>query len=141
MAPAIHKFVALDIGNVRIGVAIASSVARLAHPYDTVLNDEKIWDYLEELCVKEQVQTIIVGLPRGLDGQDTGQTKIVRKFAENLGQKTQKDIYLQDEALTSLKAEQELAITGKKFNKGTIDALAATYILEDFLRDNPEVGQ
>jgi putative Holliday junction resolvase len=82
---------------------------------------------------------LVIGLPRGLDGQETAQTRAVREFAEQLKPAVQLPYYWQDEAVTSRQAEEELKSRGKPYQKGDIDALSATYILEDFLRDHPEL--
>jgi putative Holliday junction resolvase len=124
---------ALDVGSVRIGVARASAIVRLAEPLTTLRNDESVWDELWLLIDAHDAQTIVVGLPRGLDGQETAQTTVVRRFVDELAKRTDLQIALQDEALTSHKAETELANRNKPFTKEAVDALAATYILEDFL--------
>lgn len=123
---------ALDVGTKRIGVAIASSVARLAHPLTTLDAEADPLQALKRIIAAEGVELIVAGLPRGLEGQETAQTSSVRDFVEGLAQ-LNLPIHFQDEALTSRKAEAELQARGKAYNKGEVDALAATYILEDFL--------
>lgn len=125
---------ALDIGEKRIGVALASTIARLARPLTVLENDGTIYGRIKELAARENAQAVIVGLPRSLQGEDTAQTRYVRSFAVRLGEETDLEIILQDEALTSRQAESELRSRGKKYAKGDIDALAATYILEDYLK-------
>lgn len=125
---------ALDVGEKRIGVARASVDARLARPLMTLDHSEDIWQILADLCDKQQASDVVVGLPRGLDGQETAQTRVARVFADTLEQRLGLAVYLQDEAVTSAQAEAELAARGKPYQKGDIDALAATYILEDFLQ-------
>jgi putative Holliday junction resolvase len=124
---------ALDVGDRRIGVAIASNIARLAGPLTVLANDETLWHELSRLLADEHIGMIVVGLPRSLSGEDTAQTKIVRAFVAQLKTKTGIPVTLQDEALTSRQAEAELRARGKKFAKGDIDALAAVYILDDYL--------
>ncbi|CAN5405160.1 Holliday junction resolvase RuvX [soil metagenome] len=131
-----HDILALDVGTVRIGVARASSLVRLPEPLVTLANNNDIWPTLRELCDQHNVGTLVVGLPRGLEGQDTAQTEAIRDFVEQLGQEVKLPIVLQDEAVTSVQAEQELTQRGKPFSKGDIDALAATYILEDYLNSH-----
>ena len=75
----------------------------------------------------------MVGLPRGLDGQRTAQTEEVEAFARGLGERFGLPVHMQDEAVTSKQAEAELEARGKPYGKGDIDALAATYILQDWL--------
>lgn len=128
-----HDILALDVGGVRIGVARANSVVRIAEPLTTLSNDEHVWQVITDLCLEHNVQQLVVGLPRGLDGQETAQTAVVRDFVAELSQRLATPIALQDEAVTSRQAEEELAERGKPFDKGDVDALAATYILEDYL--------
>ena len=128
---------ALDIGGRRIGVALAHPVARLAQPLTTLEATNGIMDEINKLVELHEVGHIVVGLPRNLQGQETDQTRTIIVFADQLKQAIPDiAISFQDEALTSRKAEQELAARGRKYEKADIDALAATYILEDYLRDN-----
>jgi putative holliday junction resolvase len=126
---------ALDVGTKRIGIARASFVARIASPLTTIQNDETVWQKLRAICSAEGVTQLVVGLPRGLDGQDTQQTKYAEDFAQTLASNLALPIKLQDEAVTSRQAEAELAARGKQFEKGDIDALAAVYILDDYLNE------
>jgi putative Holliday junction resolvase len=129
---------ALDVGNARVGVAVASLVARLPRPLTTLKNDDSIFEEILRLASAEDAGVVVVGLPRGLDGQHTKQTVYAEDFAEELKQHVGLPVQMQDEAVTSKQAEAELKARGKEFDKGDIDALAATYILEDFLRDYRE---
>ncbi len=135
MATAQGDILALDVGAVRVGVARASSTVRLAEPLTTLANDETIWQRLDQLCEEHAAQQLVVGLPRNLSGEDTAQTTFARAFADELAKHTSLPIRLQDEALTSKKAEDELSQRNKPFSKADVDALAATYILEDYLND------
>lgn len=132
------SIMALDVGERRIGVAMASTAARIAHPFTTLAAGEQVLAEIKKLTETENVTKLCVGLPRGLDGQETAQTKSIEAFTRELQQAVPIPVYLQDEAVTSRQAEAELQGRGKPYVKGDIDALAATYILEDFLRDNPE---
>lgn len=123
----------LDIGEKRIGVAVADLGVRLASPLVTLDNNEQFVAELKALCAEREVAQLVAGLPRGLDGQDTGQTQYARDFAAKISQQLQLPVYYEDEAVTSLQAEDELRARGKPYAKGDIDALAATYILEGYL--------
>ena len=127
------NILSLDVGERRVGVAIANNIARLPRPLITLDNTEDIWAQIKMLATEHDVEKIIVGLPRNLSGEDTAQTRYVRVFAEKLADYA---LEYQDEALTSQKAEKELQARGKPYEKGDIDALAATYILEDYLTAN-----
>jgi putative Holliday junction resolvase len=134
---------ALDVGEKRIGVAVANMSVRFAGPLTTLENPKTFLQDIARLCKEEDVGLIVIGLPRGMQGQDTAQTARVRRLGQQLGHHLGADghrlpLYWIDEALTSAKAETELrARAGKRqqFSKGDIDALAATYILEDFLKE------
>jgi putative holliday junction resolvase len=127
------SILALDVGGTRIGVAKADAELRFASPLTTLTNSDAIWQQLADLSREYNAQTVVVGLPRGLQGQETPQTLICRQFAKNLSEQLKIPIELQDEAMTSVKAEDELRSRGKPYEKADIDSLAATYILEDYL--------
>ena len=125
---------ALDIGEARIGIAISRADTRFAVPVTTLRNDLAFTDKLQEIIVQESVTQLVIGLPRGLDGQATKQTGYVRDCAATLGQRVKLPVTFQDEALTSRKAEEELKTRKKGYTKEDVDALSATYILEDYLQ-------
>lgn len=127
------NYLALDVGHVRVGVAYANSIARLPRPLTTLAHNETLWGSLDTIITEEQIGYVIVGLPRNLQGDDTAQTVSARAFADEVQKRYHVTVVLQDEALTSRKAEDELAANRKPHAKGAIDALAATYILEDYL--------
>ena len=129
---------ALDVGLARIGLATNPEGVRIAQPNGYIENSEQIESVLAETIEKENITDLVVGLPRGLQGQDTAQTTYVHDFVAKLKDVVSIPIHLQDEALTSVKAEEELKARGNSFEKGDIDALAATYILQDFLDTLPE---
>jgi putative Holliday junction resolvase len=126
---------ALDFGEKRIGLAIAHADVAIAMPLDTLQRNARTLDEIETIIQSQHVQEVVVGRPRGLSGQPTAQTTLAEQFAKDLSQKTTAGIHLQDEALTSKKAETELQTRGKEYTKPEVDALAATYILEDFLSE------
>lgn len=134
-----QSIMSLDVGARRIGVALANAIARLPSPLATIVNDSSVLDMLDKLIKDNSVGVLVVGWPRGMQSQHTDQTRTVEAFATILKERYAFPLYLQDEVLTSHKAEQELKARGKAFEKGDIDALAATYILEDFLQEHPEV--
>lgn len=127
-----NNYLALDVGSKRIGVAIAQHEAKLPRPLCTLDAESDVLAQLRQLISDESIGTLVVGLPRGLDGQETAQTRAVQVFAASLAE-FGLPVHMQDEALTSRQAEAELQARGGSYAKGDIDALAATYILEDFL--------
>lgn len=127
------NFLALDVGAVRIGVAFAHATARLPAVYGVLNNDAEVWESLMRIIRDTEATTVVVGLPRNLNGDDTSQTIAARQFADEASKQLHVEVELQDEALTSQKAETELRGRGKPYNKEDIDALAAVYILDDYL--------
>lgn len=139
MATAPKSILALDVGEQRVGIAVASLAARLPRPLVTLKRDNTFFKELKSIMETENVETLAVGLPRGLGGQHTDQTRAVEAFADELRRQCGLPVHLQDEAVTSKQAEAELEARGKPYVRGDIDALAATYILEDFLAEHREL--
>lgn len=133
MAQPASNFLGLDVGDRRIGLAVASSEARLPRPLGMIERTELTISRLKQIIEDEQIGLLVVGLPRNLAGETTNQTRAVEAFAADL-EALNVPIVLQDESLTSVKAEEELKRRGKPYAKGDVDALAATYILDDYLR-------
>jgi putative Holliday junction resolvase len=138
------RFLAVDFGQRRIGLAVSDPTGMLARPWRTVpagatprasaagvaaLVTSGQEDDLSELGA------IVVGLPRRLGGEDTTQTAAAREFAAVLGQLTGLSVHLQDERLTSYEAESRLAERERDWRKrkAKLDAAAAAVILQDYL--------
>ncbi|HSW79722.1 MAG TPA: Holliday junction resolvase RuvX, partial [Candidatus Saccharimonadales bacterium] len=117
----------------RIGVARADLNVGIASPLVTIEQSDHTMDDILKILGEHEATVVIVGLPRGMDGQETAQTRTVRDFADLLKAQITVELVLQDEALTSKLAEAELEKRGKPFKKSDIDALAATYILDDYI--------
>lgn len=125
---------ALDVGTVRVGTAIARSDVAIALPLVTLERAaENFWHDLKDLVHANDISELVVGLPRGLDGQETAQTESVQTFGRELEKRFGLPIIWQDEALTSVKAESILRAQGKPYKKADIDAVAASLILTDYL--------
>lgn len=129
------SILAFDIGSARTGVALARLVSRLPRPLVT-LNGSDWQEHAVQLARDNGAVAIVVGLPRNLQGDDTQQTAYVRTMASKLQNLLALPVYFQDEALTSAQAEAELQARGVSYTKEDIDALAATLILEDFLKSS-----
>lgn len=126
---------ALDLGLKRVGVAISISPANLPRPLVTLNNDQDLASNLKDIIKEHQIENIVIGLPRTLNGDETEQTKYVRRLAKQLGDDLGLDVELQDEALSSQRAEEDLRLQkNQQADKGLVDKLAACYILEDYLR-------
>lgn len=126
------EIIGLDLGAVRTGIARASTLARIPEPLLTVETDKAI-ETVKGITAEKDLEAIVIGLPRNLKGEDTDQTRWVRKWVEGAKKDFSVPFFWQDEALTSQVAEDR---TGKNKLSG-IDAEAAAIILQDFL-DTPE---
>ena len=123
------EFIGLDVGHVRTGFARGNDVARLSEPLKTVSTDEAVAE-LERLVKELDAKGVVVGLPRSLAGDETGQTAWVREWVDKAKAQIGTSFYWQDEALTSKVAESR-KLVGKGLHD--VDALAAAIILQDFL--------
>lgn len=127
----------LDVGSVRVGVAMATHGLRVARPIETLERTaEDFWDKLSHHLQSNQIDTLVIGLPRSLDGEDTQQTDATRQFQQEVSSKfPDLQIEMQDEALTSEKAKAILEQRGGTFDKSEVDAVAASVILDDYLAE------
>lgn len=137
------RIIALDVGEKRIGVARADSDTKIAIPVGYILVDGSEWQEIARQARLNNTSNFVIGLPRSNEGNETKQSLYVRNFAKTLLQKLPgARIRFQDESLTSVEAEDRLKQLGKPYDKGDIDAEAATIILQDFLenisRSTPE---
>lgn len=126
-----QTILAIDYGLARVGLALADSQAGVVSWRQTTLNNEQLIENISDLCSTSKVTKILLGLPRGLDGQETAQTQISRDFATQL-ESLNIPIELRDEAGTSQLAKERL---GKNPTKEAIDAEAAAIILEEYLHE------
>ena len=135
----LRNYLALDIGDKRVGIAIANNVAKLANPLTTIYRSDNFINDIQKLVDENEVSVVIIGLPRSLNGNETSQTKLTREIAADIKDLIKLPIYFIDEALSSVRAEEALKLKNKSYQKEDVDALAASYILEDFLTTNSEV--
>ena len=140
MAQTQDVLAALDIGEARIGVAITPPGVSIAQPFSTIQNDDTVIKSIQDVIDSKQISRLVIGNPRNLQGHDTKQTKYVADFVKTLQKHVAIPIHMQDEALTSVKAEEELKNRNMPYEKGDIDALAATYILQDYIEDHHKVA-
>jgi putative Holliday junction resolvase len=130
-----RTLLSLDVGEKRIGVAVADDSVRIAVPFTTIAVDGTELTTIADLVIQQGADTIVVGYPRNQQGEATAQTDYVEKFAKQLEDMDAKLVF-QDESLTSVIAEQRLIAQKKPYSKGDIDANAASIILQDYLEAN-----
>ncbi|OGL35831.1 hypothetical protein A3F65_02375 [Candidatus Saccharibacteria bacterium RIFCSPHIGHO2_12_FULL_47_16b] len=123
------EIIGLDVGQVRTGLARASSMAKLAEPLTTIPTDQ-LTSRLKKLA-NQGTSQIVVGLPRNLAGGDTAQTRWLRQWIKSAKAIIPEvKFYLQDEALTSLEARSKKLESSKHVDE---HAVAAALILQDWL--------
>jgi putative Holliday junction resolvase len=126
------QFLALDIGEKRIGVAKGDVGVRIAIPLETITVDGSEIDRIKYLIDIESIDVLVIGYPRNQSGDPTAQTAYVESIAAQLTGLAPQLVF-QDESLTSVTAEQYLQASGRPYEKGDIDAKAAALILQDYL--------
>ena len=139
------RVMAIDYGDARTGVAI-SDPSGLLTGFTTVIhsrNRETVLAQLAALCKERGADRLVMGFPRNMDGTEGPRAALYREFAASLEEATGMPVRLWDERRTTVEAHQILSSQnyhGKK-RKNTVDAVAASLILEGYLgylRNQPE---
>ncbi|HNP20399.1 MAG TPA: Holliday junction resolvase RuvX [Fulvivirga sp.] len=135
------RILAIDYGTKRTGLAVTDPLKIIASPLETVPT-KSLLTYLGAYVSKETVETIVIGMPKNLQNNDTHSTDQVRKFILAL-KKTFPDTPVKevDERFTSKMAFQTMIDGGLKKkarqDKSTVDKLSATIILQSYMEANP----
>ena len=138
------RFLGIDYGAKRVGLALSDHAATLARPWQQVpaggspANAARaVAQVVADMRASDDgdIDGLVIGLPRRLNGDDTDQTAAVRRFAEDLARATTLPVHLQDERLTSVEAESRLAVRERDWRKrkAVLDAESAAVLLQDFL--------
>lgn len=140
-----ERFLCLDIGDRRIGVAVSDPFNTYALPVTTIYrkNLKKDLEAVALLSKDKCVTGIVCGLPVNFDGTPSIQTKKAEYFIQKLIETLNLPVFTVDERCTTCEAEETLISQGKsrEERKGLVDSLAATSILEGFLRDKNRKNQ
>ncbi len=131
------RIMGIDYGDARTGVAISDLLCTIAGSACVVpsRNTEKAIADIVRLAKENQVGQIVVGLPRNMDGSEGARAELCREFADKLKEATGLPVAMWDERRTTVEAHNILSqhnYHGKK-RKDTVDAVAATLILEGYL--------
>lgn len=123
------RYLGLDYGSKRIGVAISDTEGRIAFPKTTIFNRSQrgTLKQLTALIEQEKISKIVVGLPSSLGGKDTDQTRLVRSFASVLARETLLSVEFENEMLTTRLAAQS------GVSKNHMDESSAALILQSYL--------
>jgi putative holliday junction resolvase len=131
------RLLGLDFGTKRIGLAVVDSEAGLARPLATLARRGGVRDVeaVSRLCVEQEAEEIVVGLPYNMDGTEGRMARLAREFAAAIGARTRRPVHLWDERLSSFEAEAQLREAGARpaRTKQKVDQVAAALILESYL--------
>lgn len=130
-----RRYMGLDVGERRIGVALSDASGRLATPLTTIGAKDRPLERIARLAREHGVAELVVGLPLTLRGEVGPQAQIVQKFAAALEEALGLPVHFFDERLTSAAADQMLRELGVKPEKRKLqlDQVAASIILQDYL--------
>jgi putative Holliday junction resolvase len=125
----------LDFGRARIGVSISDELQMLAHPLETIPANGKPADRVAEIVRDRKVALVVIGIPKGMDGQIGIAATEVLQFVEKLQAILPCPVVTWDERLTTVAAERALREAGKKtrHTRGYVDQVAAQMILQGYL--------
>ncbi len=128
------RILGIDYGEKRIGLSLSDPLQMIASPFKTILNNSSLIAALKNIIDEFEVEKVIVGMPIGLKGQETHQTKFVKDFITQL-EENNIVVEYEDERLSSIAAKKSLIQQGIKtgHNKGLVDQTAAAIFLQLYL--------
>ena len=130
------RFLAIDYGARRVGLALSDPLKMIASPYRTIINKNNtiLIEEIERIIAAKDVELTIIGLPLGMAGQKTDQTKKVEEFVDKL---TDRGIIIkyEDERWSSVAAKRSMKEQNIKsgYNKDLVDQTAAAIFLQQYL--------
>lgn len=131
------RIMALDYGEVRIGIAFSDLLLTIASPYETYKRkgEEIDLEFFKNLAKEKEVSKIVIGLPMNMDGTEGERAFKTREFGKKLKAMCELEVEYVDERLTSVEAEEMLIQSGmrREKRKQVIDKVAAALILESYL--------
>jgi putative Holliday junction resolvase len=134
---------AIDLGAVRVGVAVADELGMLAHPRPPLSGRDpgRLVEALNELAVAEGIDIFVVGLPRRLDGKEGREARAARLIAARLAERTRCRVELVDERFSTHEAERRLTEQGLagRERRARIDSASAAVLLQSWL-DSRSLG-
>lgn len=131
------KIMGVDYGDARTGIAMSDLLCSIVGSTTVIHSrrDEKTIEEIKKLIAQNGVGEIVVGLPKNMDGSEGPRAEVCRAFAEKLKEETGLPVAMWDERRTTVEAHNILSehnYHGKK-RKNTVDAVAASLILEGYL--------
>ncbi len=138
------RLMGLDVGEKTIGIALSDELGFTAQPYETLKRkgDDEDLRVLRTLLEEREISTVVVGLPKNMDGSIGRQARRVAAFAEKIETVLDVPVVHWDERLSTVAAERVLiqADLSRAKRKKHVDKLAAAVILQGYLDSDPEAG-
>lgn len=127
------KYLAIDFGEKRTGIAVSDTGGSMAFARTTIrkVTKEAFWNELLGIIGDEGAEALVVGMPKTADGGDTMIIRQIRNFIASLKRRCELPVFVMEETLSSFEAETKLRDTKK--NRAGLDGAAAAGILESFL--------
>ena len=127
----------IDLGKARTGIAVCDKTEFLASPYTVIFekSPQRLMEKAVQAVKDTKAELVVVGLPKNMDGSEGTRAELCREFGRKLGEATGLPIQMWDERRTTVEAHNILSqhnYHGKK-RKNTVDAVAASLILEGYL--------
>ena len=138
------RYLGIDYGAKRIGVAISDEDGKMAFPHKVLSNDKKLLEAVQEICKEQKVRTIIMGESKDFDGRPNPIAKKIEEFKQTLEKLTRKRVEYEPEFLTSVQAARR-QFRRPESSRGSglraerrraddmLDASAAAIILQSYL--------
>ena len=133
------KYIGLDLGSRTLGVAISDEMGILARAYDTLRfrddDYEKAIEYTIDICKKEKVSTVVLGLPKHMNGDEGVRAQISFDFKAKIEELSNIKVILMDERLTTVIVDKAMieANVRRKDRHQKKDEMAAVVILQNYL--------
>jgi len=129
-----ERFLGIDLGSKKVGLALTDEMNRIAFPYKTIQR-KNLYAELENIVQEYNIKGIVLGYPLNMDGSEGEKAQESKSTAEEIEAKTKISVHLIDERWTSVQAKRIIHSAKKKpsKNKEEIDEIAAAIILEAFL--------
>jgi putative Holliday junction resolvase len=140
---AMNPILALDFGRARIGAAISDELQMLAHPLESIPANQGAPSRVAEIVRERQIDHVVAGVPRRMNGQIGTAATEVLQFVERLRAILPCPVVTWDERLTTVAAHRALRDAGKKTRdtRSYIDQVAAQMILQSYLDSRAENAQ
>ncbi len=139
-----ERILALDVGDVRIGVAVSDPTRTIASPVEVIRRVGWGPDTrrIAALCAQYETTEVLSGLPLNMDGTEGFQAKKVRDFCAQLA-KAGLHVSFQDERLTTVTAEEAMLEDNlsRASRKQNVDKIAAAVILQQWLNEQKQEGE